>query len=297
MTSYVLSPSQLTSSALLGATEDLELIAQTVVEGFLHGLHTSPFVGFSVEFASHREYMPGDDLRHINWRLFGRHERLFVKEYDAETNLDVHFIVDASRSMMAEGKWSCAAILAASLTHLAFRQRDAVGLTLFADQVLAHLRPRGTADHHLELLHTLAQERPHPVADSLRVLHEIAELSPRRGLKVLIGDFYFDEDELAEAISHFRHYEHELILFHVLTDLEVNMPLTGPIRFRDLETGEEIVTQAESIREEFVAEVDRWQTGLQRLCSLHEIDYVPIHTAMPLPMAIREYFQVRNQLF
>ena len=101
MTRYVLPPSQLTSTALLGATEDLELIAQTVVEGFLHGLHSSPFVGFSVEFASHREYMPGDDLRHINWRLFGRHEKLFVKEYDAETNVDVHLIVDASQSMMA----------------------------------------------------------------------------------------------------------------------------------------------------------------------------------------------------
>jgi uncharacterized protein (DUF58 family) len=297
MTAFVIPPSQLTSSELLGATDDLELIVQRVVEGFLHGLHQSPFVGFSVEFASHREYMPGDDLRHINWRLFGRHERLFVKEYDAETNVDVHFIVDASRSMTAEGKWSCAAMLAASLGHLASRQRDAVGLTLFADRVLAHLRPRGTADHQLEFLHTLAQKREHPPSESLRVLHEIAELSPRRGLKVLISDFYFSEEELAEAIGHFRHYEHELILFHVLTDLEANMPLSGPIRFRDLETGEEIVTQAEAIRDEFISEVDQWQGAIEQLCSLHEIDYVPIHTAMPLPLALRKYFQVRSQLF
>ena len=296
MSNYVVPPSQLTSSELLGATEDLELIAETVVEGFLHGLHASPFVGFSVEFASHREYMPGDDLRHINWRLFGRHERLFVKEYDAETNVDVHFIVDASRSMMAEGKWSCAAMLAASLSHLAFRQRDAVGLTLFADSVLTHLRPRGTVDHQLEVLHTLAQERPHPVSDNPLALHEVAELSPRRGLKVLISDFYFDEEQLTQVLSHFRHYEHELILFHVLTDLEVNMPETGLIRFRDMETGEEIVTKAESIREDFVAEVSRWQRGLERLCSLHEIDYVPIHTKLPLPLALRNYFQIRSQL-
>lgn len=297
MTAFAIPPSQLTSSELLAATDDLELIVQRVVEGFLHGLHQSPFVGFSVEFASHREYMPGDDLRHINWRLFGRHERLFVKEYDAETNVDVHFIVDASRSMTAEGKWSCAAMLAASLGHLASRQRDAVGLTLFADRVLTHLRPRGTADHQLEVLHTLAQKREHPPSESLRVLHQIAELSPRRGLKVLISDFYFSEEELAEAIGHFRHYEHELILFHVLTDLEANMPLSGPIRFRDLETGEEIVTQAEAIRDEFTAEVDQWQCGLEQLCSLHEIDYVPIHAEMPLPLALREYFQVRSQLF
>ena len=296
MSQYVVPPSQLTSSELLGASEDLELIAQTVVEGFLHGLHASPFVGFSVEFASHREYMPGDDLRHINWRLFGRHERLFVKEYDAETNVDVHVIMDASRSMMAEGKWQCAAMLAASLSHLAFRQRDAVGLTLFADRVLTHLRPRGTADHQLEILHTLAQERPHPVSDNLQALHEVAELSPRRGLKVLIGDFYFKEDDLTDLLAHFGHYEHELILFHVLTDLEVNMPETGLIRFRDMETGEEIITKAEAIREEFVAEVKRWQTGLEKLCSLHEIDYVPVHTKMPLTLALRDYFQVRSQL-
>lgn len=296
MTTHVLPPSQLTSAELLGATEDLELIAQTVVEGFLHGLHTSPFAGFSVEFASHREYMPGDDLRHINWRLFGRHERLFVKEYDAETNVDVHLIVDSSRSMMGEGKWSCAAMLAASLVHLASRQRDAVGLSLFADRLLTHLRPRGTIDHQLELLHTLAQGRERPVADRLRVLHEIAELSPRRGLKVLISDFYFDEEDLADALAHFRHYQHELILFHVLTDLEANMPLSGLIRFGDMETGEQIVTQAEVIRDEFVAEVNRWQTDLRRLCSAHDIDYVPIHDHMPLPLALREYFQLRSQL-
>lgn len=297
MTNFAIAPSQLTSAELLGATDDLELIAQTVVEGFLHGMHQSPFVGFSVEFASHREYMPGDDLRHINWRLFGRHERLFVKEYDAETNVDVHFIVDASRSMTAAGKWSCAAMLAASLGHLASRQRDAVGLTLFADRVLTHLRPRGTADHQLEVLHALAQEREHPAADSLGVLHEIAELSPRRGLKVLISDFYFSEDELAEAIGHFRHYEHELIVFHVLTDLEAKMPLTGPIRFRDMETGEEIVTQAEAIRDGFISEVNKWQSELKRVCSMHGIDYVPIHADTPLPLALREYFQVRSEMF
>lgn len=297
MTAYMLPPSELTSSALLGATEDLELIAHTVVEGFLHGLHDSPFAGFSVEFASHREYMPGDDLRHMNWRLYGRHERLFVKEYDAETNVDVHLIVDASRSMTAAGKWSCAAMLAASLAHLALRQRDAVGLTLFADGILTHLRPRSTADHHLELLHALAQERPHPVSDNLSVLHEVAELSPRRGLKILIGDYYFGNDELADAIAHFQHYGHELILFHVLTDLEVNMPVEGPIRFRDMETGEQIVAQAEAIREEFVAEVTRWQQGLEQLCGRHGVDYARLHTRMPLPLALREYFQVRGQLY
>ena len=187
-------------------------------------------------------------------------------------------------------------MLAASLSHLASRQRDAVGLTLFADRILTHLRPRGNADHQLELLHTLAQRREHPAAERLSVLHEVAELSPRRGLKVLISDFYYSEEELADALAHFRHYQHELILFHVLTDLEANLPVTGLIRFRDMETGEQIVTQAEAIRETFVAEVSLWQSGLKRLCNAHDIDYVPIHTNMPLPLALRGYFQVRSQL-
>lgn len=296
-TASLVTAERLTSSELLGATDDLELIAQRVVEGFMHGLHQSPFVGFSVEFASHREYMPGDDLKHINWRLFGRHEKLFVKEYDAETNVEVHFIVDASRSMAGDGKWACAAMLAASLGHLACRQRDAIGLTLFADKIQTHLRPRGTADHQMEFLHTLSQAREHPVSDSPAVLHEIAELSPRRGLKVLISDFYFPTDALTDAIAHFRHYGHEMIVFHVLTQLETDMPVSGMIRFHDSETGEEIVTQAEAIREEFVAAVDQWQSELRRICQSHEIDYVAIDSDTPLPLALREYFQVRSELF
>lgn len=297
MPSLDVRPEHLTSAQLLAATDDLELIARTVVEGFLHGLHQSPYVGFSVEFASHREYMPGDDLRHINWRLYGRHERLFVKEFDAETNVEVHLIVDASRSMTAEGKWSCAALLAAAVAHLAARQRDAVGLTLFADGVLEHLRPRGTPNHRMEVLHTLARTREHPVSQSPRVLHEIAEMVPRRGLKVLISDFYFDPDDLRQALGHFEHFGHELILFHVLTPLEHHLPVSGPIRFRDMETGEEIITHSEQIRDEFTATVGAWQAELQKLAAMHNNDYVPLTTDTPLTSVLRDYFRKRAELY
>jgi uncharacterized protein (DUF58 family) len=292
-----INPAQLASAQLLAATDDLELIARTVVEGFLHGLHQSPYVGFSVEFASHREYMPGDDLRHINWRLYGRHERLFVKEFDAETNVEVHLIVDASRSMTAEGKWPCAALIAAAIAHLAAHQRDAIGLTLFADGVLEHLRPRGTPDHRMEVLHALARARAHPASQSPRVLHEIAELVPRRGLKVLISDFYFDADALLPAIGHFEHFGHELILFHVLTPLEHHLPVSGPIRFRDMETGEEIVTHSEQIRGEFTAAVTAWQAELQKLAAMHNHDYVPVTTDTPLTSVLRDYFRKRAELY
>lgn len=288
-------PSDLTSAQLGSATDDLELIARTVVEGFLHGLHQSPFIGCSVEFATHREYMHGDDLRYVNWRLFGRHERLFVKEFDAETNLELHLIVDASRSMTAGNKWMTAVTVAASLSQLAARQRDAVGLTLFAERVLDHLRPRSTADHRLDILHTLARSRTHPPAESARVLHEVAEIVPRRGLKVLISDCYFETEELQQALQHFQHLGHELILFHVLTPLEQHLPVSGPIRFRDLETGEEIVTHAEQIRGEFTAAIAAWQQQIEQQCGACEYDYVPVSTETPLAEVLRDYCQKRSR--
>src|SRR6516164_10875085 len=172
------------------ALEDLELIARTAVEGFLQGLHRSPYVGFSVEFATHREYLPGDDLRHLNWKLYGRQDRLYVKQYDAETNLDLHLLLDWSGSMTTRSgrlsKQRYAACLAAALAHLALKQRDAVGLTLFAGAVLDHLQPRARASQLDEVLNALTRTPARPGAESARVLHEVAGLMPRRGLVVLI---------------------------------------------------------------------------------------------------------------
>ncbi|KAA5541445.1 DUF58 domain-containing protein [Roseiconus nitratireducens] len=294
MSPQAIDPSKLTAAELFSATEDLELIAECVVEGFLHGLHQSPFLGFSVEFASHREYMPGDDLRHVNWRLYGRHERLFVKEYDADTNVDLHLVVDSSASMMTEGKWECASVLAAALVHLSARQRDAVGLTLFADAIRCHLRPRGTADHRQEILHQLARQPERSICDSPEVLHEVSELLPRRGVTVLISDFYYPEDQLDRVIGHFRDGGDEVILFHVLTPLEKQLPVSGSIRFRDSETGQEVVTDVDAIREEFTAAVQSWQADLQQICLRHEFDYVALSTDTPLPGALREYFRMRG---
>lgn len=293
----VIHPAQLTSAQLVNATQDLELIAQTVVEGFLHGLHQSPYVGCSVEFASHREYLPGDDLRHINWRLYGRHERLFVKEFDAETNVELHLIVDASRSMTAEGKYACMVMLAASLAHLAARQRDAVGLTVFAESIEEHLRPRGTPDHRLDLLNALSRRREHAAASSPAVLHEIAETVPRRGLKAIFSDLYYETEALKQVLNHFRHGGHEVILFHILTPLEAQLPVAGYIRFQDLETGDEVLTDAEEIRGEFTAAIAAWQTELQQICAAHEADYVPVTSHTPLPEVLREYCHTRQRMF
>lgn len=294
-------PSDLVAPDFLAQLEDLELIARWVVEGFLHGLHRSPYVGFSVEFASHRQYLPGDDLRHLNWKLYGRHDKLYVKQYDAETNVDVRLVLDVSRSMTAgEGrvsKFRYSAMLCAALAHLAARQRDAVGLTLFADRVIQHVRARGSPDHRVEILQRLAGVRDHPAAESARVLHEAAELMPRRGLVLLISDLYFDVDELLSALSHFRHFGHDVLVFHVLTPLEWGLDVDGSVRFQDMETGEQITTQAHEIRNSFKRAVTDWRDQLRQGCTGREVDYAALQTDWPLDRALHEYLVKRGHLY
>lgn len=281
--------------------EDLDLIARWVVEGFMHGLHTSPYVGFSVEFASHREYLPGDDLRHLNWKLYGRHDKLYIKQYDAETNLEMHIVLDVSGSMTAgQGqltKLRYASMLAASLAHLAHRQRDAVGITLFADRVLDHLKARSSSDHLLEILQRISSVQRHPAAESPQVLHEVAELMPRRGLVTVISDLYFDPEPLLSALAHFRHFGHDLLVFQVLDPVERRMEAEGPIRFRDLETREEVVTMAHEIRDGFNAAVEQWLDEIHRGCLSRDIDHHVLVTDTPLEKSLLDYFVKRAQLY
>lgn len=292
---------QLLDPRLLAGVDDLELVARWVVEGFLHGLHKSPYVGFSVDFASHREYVPGDDLRHLNWKLFGRHEKLYVKQYDAETNVDLHLVLDCSGSMTAgEGplsKLRYATMLCAALAHLAARQRDAAGLVLFAEGVLEHYPARANADHRLSLLAALARPRPHPRSDSPRVLHEAAEMMPRRGLVAVVSDLYFDLRELLDALDHFRHFGHDVLVFQVLDPVEQRMPVDGPVKFIDSETGEPVETIAHEIRASFAAAVQAWQNELQEGCLARDIELVSLTTDQPLERALFDYFVKRSQMF
>jgi uncharacterized protein (DUF58 family) len=292
---------ELADPQLLASVEDLDLVARWVVEGFLHGLHRSPYVGFSVDFASHREYIPGDDLRHLNWKVYGRQDRLYIKQYDAETNVDLHLVLDISGSMtVGDGplsKLRYAVLLGASLAHLAAQQRDAVGLTLFTDRVVEHFHSRAGSDHLLSLMSALAAPRKHPRAMSPRVLHEIAELMPRRGLVVVISDLYFDTPELLSALDHFRHYGHDVLVFHVLAPLERKMPVDGAVKLVDVETGEALETMAHEIRESFTAAVGRWLDELHTGCLARDIDHHNFVTDQPLDVALMDYCVRRSQLF
>ncbi len=286
---------------LLANIEDLELIARTVVEGFLHGLHKSPYVGFSVEFASHREYLPGDDLRHLNWKLYARNDKLYIKQYDAETNLDCHLVVDVSTSMETKSagisKRRYATMLAAVVAHLALTQHDAVGITLFADRVLAHVKPRAKANQLDEILATLVRCPGRTPARSAGVLHEVAELMPRRGLVVLVSDLFFETEEVFSGLDHFRFHGHDLVVFLVLDPLEYRLPLEGQVRFCDLETGDELTTQVDEIRAGYTAAIAAWQSELDAGCRGREIDRVAMTTDQPLERALYEYLTKRSQLY
>lgn len=292
---------QLADPRRVAMVADLQLIARWVVEGFLHGLHRSPYIGFSVDFVSHRDYIPGDDLRHLNWKAYGRADKLYIKQYDAETNVDLHVMLDISGSMTvgdgALSKLKYASMLAATLVHLAAHQRDAVGLTLFADKVAEHYPPRVNSDHVLSLFAALARARPHPRVDSLKTLHEAAELMPRRGLVVLISDLYYDPDELWLALDHFRHFGHDLLVFQVLAPVERSLPIDGAIRLVGVETGETIDTLAHEIREGFTKAVDEWLDTLHTGCLSRDVDHLLLTTDQPLERGLLDYFAKRSRLY
>jgi uncharacterized protein (DUF58 family) len=280
--------------------ESIELRARAVVEGFLHGLHRSPFVGFSVEFASHHEYVPGDDPRHINWKLYARQHRLYVKEFDGDTNLNLYVLLDVSGSMACankgRSKLSYAATLTAALAHLAIRQHDAAGLTLFADEVLASLPPRATSHQQGEILGLIANVAPRAPTDAGKAIHQAAELCRKRGLVVVISDGFDDLSRLIDAFDHLLFLRHEVILFQVLDPWERDLPLEGNVQFRDLETGETLTTLSEGVRDGYRAEVQAWLTELDRECRSRGVDRVELTTDDPLDKALLEYFVRRGRM-
>lgn len=293
-------PRQLVDPAFFSRLDSIELRARGIVEGFLQGLHRSPFVGFSVEFASHREYAPGDDLRHVNWKLYARQKRLYVKEFDAETNLNLYLILDISRSMdcanTGVSKLVYGSALAAALAHLALKQRDAVGVMLYADRVLAHLEPKARPQQLDEVLRTIAVTEARPVSAAKRALQEAAELARHRGLVVIISDLFDDLDDIVQGLEHLRFKQHEVLLFHLFDPWERHLPLDGHIRFTDMETGEEVTTQADGIREEYRRRLDRWCSDIDAECLNRGIDRLELCTDEPLDKALLDYLVQRTKV-
>lgn len=288
-------PAAFLDPALLARIGDLPLLARTVVDGFMHGLHRARRVGLSLDFAEHRAYQPGDDIRRIDWRVYGRTDRFYVKEYEADTNASVTFALDASASMDfasgAVGKFDYARFLTASLAWLSQRQGDRVGLVTFAGE-LAEIVPPST--RHLQLiLHTLGRARASGAGRLAPVLTRAARLMNRAGIVVVISDCYEDPALVKSAAAALRARGHDVILFHVLDPAELELPGEGAATFEDAETGERLPLRPEALRQRYQAQIQEHGRELSRLLSQDRVDYVPLSTSQPLDHALHAYLERR----
>ena len=296
---------------LLSRLSGLDLLARVVVEGFLLGLHRSPYRGFSVEFSQYRPYMPGDEIRTIDWKVYARTDRLYVKQYEEETNLFAHLLLDVSGSMEVAGEGEGAVSkldygrwLAAALAYLLVRQQDAVGLAAFDDDIVEFLPARGGRGHLESLLQVLARLSLTGGTDLGAPLHRVAERIGRRGLVVLIsdlqppagGDAAGQLEELVRGLAHLRFEGHEVILFHVLSPGELDFEYRGSVRFTDPETGAEVVTWPERVRDAFLAALNDYLEGVVAACAEAGVEYRRLDTSRPLDDALVTYLATRGRL-
>jgi uncharacterized protein (DUF58 family) len=284
--------------AVVARLGTLELKARTIVEGFLSGLHKSPFKGFSVEFAEYRQYIPGDDLSTIDWKVYARSDRYYVKKFEEETNLDCHLMLDISGSMAygahhAMTKFEYGACLAAALAYLMNRQRDAVSLTAFDEQIVSML-PAGSRTGHLRsVLLTLDRLKPANRTNVSKPLHQLADSLSKRGMVVLISDLLDDAAAVIRGLKHFQFRGTDVIVFHVLDPDEIEFPFDRPTRFEDLETDEEVMAVPSAVRSHYVGEMDRFIDRYRRELGSSGIDYQLLSTKQPLELALLAYLSTR----
>jgi uncharacterized protein (DUF58 family) len=285
--------------AVLAGISTLDLLAKTVVDGFVAGLHRSPDFGFSQEFAEYRAYAPGDDLRHVDWNLFARTDRCYLKRYRGETNSQLTILLDASNSMQftsgPTNKMDYARFIAASLFYLAIRnQRDAAGLIVFDDEVRDYVSPSTRQGQLARLFAALERAEPHARTDFAKPLRHFQELLHRRGIAIVISDFYEDPGTIVRAIGPLRFHGNEVVLFHVLDRQEIRPVLKGSALLVDLETDEKIEVIPEYAKTTYAAKVDAHIEQLRSRARAAGMDYQLLVTDQPLDAALREYLSLRQ---
>ena len=285
---------------IISRLNNLSLKARFVVEGFIVGLHKSPYHGFSVEFSEHRAYGAGDEIRHVDWKLWGKTDRFFIKQFEEETNLKSYLLVDQSLSMTYKSKkmtkLEYAQILAASLGYLMLKQQDAVGLTLFDDRIRVNIPARSKRSHLNIILSKMQNINAGPETTIAPILHKTAEAIKKRGLIILISDLFDDPDKILSGLQHFRYKGHEVIVFHVLDPQELTLDFTQRTRFRDMESGEEIVTDPWHIQSDYQKSMGQFCDYIKSNCRQKNIDYVQLSTDLPLDMALSEYLIKRKRI-
>lgn len=283
----------------LAKLSGLELRARHVVEGYVSGLHRSPYHGFSIEFAQHREYVPGDDLRYVDWKVYGRSDKIYLKQYEQETNLVAYLLLDASESMLYQGeraalsKLEYAKTAAASLAYLVIRHQDSAGLATFDSEVRALARPASTPSHFKELVHLLEQTQPQGKTTAGAILHHLAERFTKRGVVLVFSDLFDDVAALSAGLKHLRHRRHDVVLFHVLDRDELEFPFRQPSLFLGLEGLPNVSVDARALRKAYLEQFNKFQEDVRRACLEVGGDYVLMPTDQPLDVVLSQYLASR----
>jgi uncharacterized protein (DUF58 family) len=275
----------------------LEIRARHIVEGFLSGMHRSPYFGQSVEFLQHREYATGDDLRHVDWKVWARQDRLYVKQFEEETNLRCHLLVDVSSSMAYGNgplnKYEYACTLACSLAYLVLRQQDGVGCTTFDERVKVTVPVRTKNNHIFAVVDSLAVQEPRDKTDMYAVLRQVAEAAPRRGLMVLVSDLLADRPGIFKGLRLLRQRGHDVLVFHVMDDDELDFPFNGPTRFEGLELPEFLNCNPRALRDGYLANLQAFLDEVRRECARSSCDYALVRTGEPLDAALATFLSKR----
>jgi uncharacterized protein (DUF58 family) len=285
----------------LSRLKNLSLAARLVVEGCFSGMHRSPYRGFSIEFAEHRQYTPGVDPRHIDWRVFGRRDKLYVKQYEEETNLRCYLLLDKSAPMgykhgSALPKLEYASFMAASLAYLMIMQQDAVGLISCDTKVVRHVPPRQGHGHLRVLLEQLEETQPGGETSLSDTFHQLAETIKRRALVIVFSDLFDDPSQVVKALRHFRHRKHEVIVFHVLDPSEISFPFENISAIEDMESRREVTGDPQAFRKQYLAEMERFLSVVRGGCQEARIDYNLASTQDRFDTFLGAYLARRNQL-
>ncbi len=278
----------------------LDLRAKFIVRGFFQGLHRSPFHGFSVEFSEHRKYTPGDDPKDIDWIVYAKTDKYYVKKFEAETNITGYLTLDLSRSMaytyrQEVSKWEYAISLAAALCYLMIQQQDPVGLFAFDEKVRSSLRPKSKRTQLGDVLSLLARLQPTGRTDVAASLTQIAGMLRHASLVMVFSDLLGPLEPILEAFYRLRHRGHDVIVFHILDEAEVRFPFDGLVELEDPETGQLVEVDASDFRPTYLEEIQQFRESLGRECARAKIDYVPLDTSMPFDRALSEYLINRSQ--
>ena len=279
----------------------LELVARTVVEGFISGLHRSPHLGFSVNFAEYRPYRPGDDIRKIDWKVFGRTDRFYMKEFEGETNTSVQLILDCSRSMAYAGKgiskMEYGQFLAASLGYFAFKQRDAVGFMSYDEDIVEYIPPRGSIGHLNTVLHAIERVETGKKTDFFKPFVKVAERIRRRGIVIVISDLYAEPENVLNGLRYLASCGNDVIIFQVLDPDELRFDFKDPAQFVDMETDVSMHVIPEYVRQKYQADLKHQIDEYEKECRKDRMDFMLIETSLPLDTALFRYLVRRQQLY